>query len=234
MQPELLRNTRLFKGFTDEELSRVLPWAKLRVQDFEKRAMLTHQGDAAADIGILIHGSLLSEKYHVDGKAQIIQTFSPGSTLNAEAVFSSIGTSPATLTANRSGRVVWIARDSLFHNENIPFGLRERLYGRLLEIIADDSIRLMYKSDVLSLRTVRGRIMAHLSIISEKRGSRTVNIGMNQDEFARYLCVDRSSLSYELNKLRRSGIINFNKKTYNLQPIADPDPSRIIINYSIL
>jgi CRP-like cAMP-binding protein len=217
MRPELLRDTRLFKGFTDAELDLVCRCARLRVQDFEKHALLTHQGDAVTDIGILLRGGLLSEKYHMDGKAQIIRTFSPGSTLNAEAAVSSLGTAPTTITANRNGRVVWIPRDALFRGKGIPSDLKERLYNNLLEIMADDSIKLMYKSDVLSVRTVRGRIMAHLSVMSEKHDSRTINIGMNQEEFARYLCVDRSSLSYELNKLRRAGLIDFSKKIYRLK-----------------
>jgi CRP-like cAMP-binding protein len=43
-----------------------------------------------------------------------------------------------------------------------------------------------------------------------------VNIGMNQEELAQYLCVDRSSLSFELNKMRKEGILDFRKKTYTL------------------
>jgi CRP-like cAMP-binding protein len=217
MHEETLLKTRLFKDFTDRELSHIRFCVKFRVQDFEKNALLTQQGDAVTDVGFLLRGSLLSEKYHMDGRAQIIRTFSPGSVLNAEAAASSLGTAPTTITANRSGRIVWAPYDSLIRNENIPSNLRERLRDRLLEIIADDNIRLMYKSDVLSVRTVRGRIMAHLSIMSEKRGSRTINIGMNQEEFARYLCVDRSSLSQELNKLRRANVIDFRKKTYTLR-----------------
>jgi CRP-like cAMP-binding protein len=63
---------------------------------------------------------------------------------------------------------------------------------------------------------VRGRIMVYLSILSEKRGSLTENINMNQEELSQYLCVDRSSLSYELNKMRKEGILDFRKKTYTL------------------
>jgi CRP-like cAMP-binding protein len=223
MYRETLRNSRLFRGFTDREFSGIRNCVKFRLQDFERRALLTHQGDIVTDIGVLLQGSLLSEKYHVDGKAQIIRTFSPGSVLNAEAAASSFGTAPTTITANRSGRAAWMSYDALFHNANIPAELRERLYVRLLEIMADDNIRLTYKSDVLSARAARDRIMAHLSIMSEKRGSRTVNIGMNQEEFARYLCVDRSTLSSELNKLRRSGVIDFNRKSYTLKLNYDFD-----------
>jgi CRP-like cAMP-binding protein len=75
---------------------------------------------------------------------------------------------------------------------------------------------MMHKSDILTVRTVRGRIMAYLSIISEKRNNLTVKIDMNQEELAQYLCVDRSVLSSELNKMRKEGVLNFNKKTYTL------------------
>jgi CRP-like cAMP-binding protein len=212
----MFRKSRLFSGITDEDFARLCSRVRRRAEDFERKQVLVRQGDSAYEIGILIKGGLLSEKYHIDGRVQIVRAFSPYSVVNLEAASSSVKTCPTSITANRSGCVVWLPFNELFNEDTLPDDARKTLIDNMLAILADDHIRMMYKSDMLAVRTVRGRIMAYLSIISEKRGDLTVKLSMNQEELAQYLCVDRSSLSFELNKMRKEGILDFRKKTYTL------------------
>ena len=86
----------------------------------------------------------------------------------------------------------------------------------MAKILSDENIKIMYKVDVLSKRTIRERITTHLSIISEKRNSRTFDIGMTQEQFAQYLCINRSTLSKELNNMRREGLITFSGSRYTI------------------
>ena len=89
----------------------------------------------------------------------------------------------------------------------------------MTKILSDQNIKIMYKVDVLSKRTIRERIITYLSIISEKRNSHTFDIGMTQEQFAQYLCINRSTLSKELNDMRREGLISFYKTTYTIHTI---------------
>jgi CRP-like cAMP-binding protein len=61
-----------------------------------------------------------------------------------------------------------------------------------------------------------GRIWSASQKTRPRRADQTVSIGMNQEEFANYLCVDRSSLSYELNLMKKEGVIDYKGKTYTL------------------
>jgi CRP-like cAMP-binding protein len=216
MDLDLLRNAELFRGFTDADFAKICASVRRRVQDFERKDVLVRQGAPVSEIGVLIRGGLLSEKYHINGRVQIIRTFSPYAAVNLDAVCSSFRTGPTTITANRSGRIIWLSFDDLIQGEAVSAAVNKALFDRIAAILADENIRLMYKSDILAMRTVRGRIMAYFSILSEKRGSLTIDIDMNQEELAQYLCLDRSSLSLELNKMRREGILDFNKKIYTL------------------
>ena len=74
----------------------------------------------------------------------------------------------------------------------------------------------MYKIDVLSKRTLQERVLTYLSVISEKKGKDTFDISMNQEQFAQYLCVNRSVLSKELNKMRQKGLIDYRKNWYTI------------------
>ncbi len=59
-------------------------------------------------------------------------------------------------------------------------------------------------------------MLTYLSIIREKKGRDTFDISMNQEQFAQYLCVNRSVLSKELNQMRNAGLIDYKKNRYTI------------------
>jgi CRP-like cAMP-binding protein len=216
MELETLKRSRLFKGMPREVFGSICAAVPPGLKKFEKNSFLCYQGERMTSIGVLLEGNLLSLKFHFDGRTHVFRTFSPPSVVGLETVVSAGKIAPVSIAANTDGLMAWIPYDKLVHSEDIAPDIRRMIFDNILEIMADDSIKLMFKSDILSMRTVRDRILAYLSIVSERRNSNTVNIGMNQEEFARYLCVDRSSLSQELNILRREGILDFSGKTFTL------------------
>ncbi|MDR1246838.1 MAG: Crp/Fnr family transcriptional regulator [Clostridiales Family XIII bacterium] len=216
MYPSILKNSGLFDELPSRDFMQLCSCVKRRTEDFEKKQVLVYQGDSVSEIGILTKGSLVGEKYHMDGRVQIIRIFSPYSVVNLDAASSSAKTCPISITATDSGRIIWIPFDEMFKGDDLSADVRKTLFDNIMSILADDNIRMMHKSDILAVRTLRERIMAYFSIVSEKRGDMTVRLSMNQEELARYLCVDRSSLSSELNKMRKEGVLDFSKKTYTL------------------
>ncbi|MDO4485696.1 MAG: helix-turn-helix domain-containing protein [Bacillota bacterium] len=62
----------------------------------------------------------------------------------------------------------------------------------------------------------RDRIMVYLNILSRKSGSSVVTVKMNREQQAQFLCVSRSALSNELNKMKREKIIDFNKEKFEI------------------
>jgi CRP-like cAMP-binding protein len=218
MNTQIFRKSKLFRDFTDGEISLITQSVNMWRQRFVKNEILTYQGQVVRNIGIINKGTLVEEKYHFDGRKQIIRIFMPYFVINLEAVTSSIQTSPASIIANQSGDILWINYDDLLRCGASSPEMMLKLSTHISRFISDESIKLMYKADILSIRTVRGRILAYLSIVSERRADRTVSIGMNQEEFAHYLCVDRTSLSYELNLMKKEGMVDFRGKTYTLPP----------------
>jgi len=206
---EKLKGAELFRGLSAEKVLRIVSEGKAKNRNFERGETLVRQGEAVRDIGILLAGILFEEKNHLDGRRQILQALAPQSYVCIEAAFSSPKTAPCAIVAAEPGNIVWLRGDALLKNEV--------LMKNALRLLSDESIRRLYKADVLSIRTVRGRILSYLSIVSERRGTKTINIGMTQEEFAEFLCVDRTSLTYELGKMRREGILEVRGKIYLLK-----------------
>jgi CRP-like cAMP-binding protein len=57
--------------------------------------------------------------------------------------------------------------------------------------------------------------------MAEKQGKDSFDIGMDREQLAQYLGVNRSALSHELSVMRREGLIDFTKSRFKLLPGID-------------
>ncbi len=209
-------NTPLFRKISEEEFSQICAIISPAIKTYNKNEIITMQGEEVWDLGILKEGSVFAAKYHYDGSTQLLKLLHSKDILGLESVSSTFCTSPCTLTAGEYCSVVFFSYDRLINSGRLAPKTEKILMQNILNILSDENIRSMYKVDVLSRRTLRERITTHLSIISEKRNKKSFDIGMTQEQFAQYLCVNRSVLSNELNKMRKDGLIDFHRSFFTI------------------
>lgn len=195
------------------EISREEAATELRfqVQTWEREELILLEGETVTDIAVLHSGTVRGEKFHMEGNVDLMYMYRKGETFGAEAAVSRFKSSPLTYIANEEAAII---RIPLSHIQESPWA--EPITQALLQILADDNIKKLYKIEVLSKRGLRDRILTHLRLMSQKAGSRTFSIHMDRLQFAQYLCVNRSALSYELNQMKREGIIRFKKDRFEL------------------
>jgi CRP-like cAMP-binding protein len=205
----VLKKSRIFQGLDGQEILKVCNIVMPSEKVYSKNQIIVNQGEPVHKIGVLKKGSAISVKYHFDGNTQILRIYNQGEVFSLDVVNTSLSTSPATLISQTDCEVVFIPYPKLLDSESVSDSAKKRIMSNAGEILSNELIRLAYKIDVLSKRTLRERIMTYLSLIRERNEDSTFDIGMNQEQFAQYLCVNRSVLSNELNKMRKSGLINY-------------------------
>ena len=75
----------------------------------------------------------------------------------------------------------------------------------------------MEKIDIVSKPTLREKILAYLSLQAQKQQSRYIEIPLNRQDMAQFLCSNRSAMTRELSKMKEEGIIDFDGSTFVLQ-----------------
>ena len=205
----LLKNSKIFQGLGDDEIEKICNTVVPTEKEYSKNQVIVNQGEPVSKIGILKEGSAISMKYHFNGDAQILRIYNQGELFSLDAVNTTLLTSPVTLISQTDSVVVFIPYGKIFEADSISPETKKVIMSNSSEILSNELIRLMYKIDVLSKRTLRERILTYLSLIRERSGSDTFDIGMNQEQLAQYLCVNRSVLSKELNQMRKSGLIDY-------------------------
>jgi len=216
-----LKKSKLFNGLDDSDLQKIIRFAVPSEARYRKNQIIVNQGDSVSRIGILQKGSAISFKNHFNGNTQILRIYNQGEIFSLDAVNTTPMTSPVAISAQSDILVVFVPYLRIFQTEEIGPEVKKTILSNSSEILSNELIRLMYKIDVLSKRTLQERILTYLSLIGEKSGSSTFDIGMTQDQLAQYLCVNRSVLSKELNEMRRAGLIDYHKKQFTLLRNAD-------------
>jgi CRP-like cAMP-binding protein len=92
------------------------------------------------------------------------------------------------------------------------------LTRNLLTMTCRENLMLTIRDTLLAPKRARDRIEAYLSQVYLEKKSLDFFIPFDQQQLADYLNLDRSVVSKELNKLKRSGILWFNRNHFILQP----------------
>lgn len=198
-------------GIPEIEQKNAVRRLQIRIREYKEEELIFLEGEEIKEIAILHSGTVRGEKFHMEGAVDLMYIYKHGEIFGAEAPVSRMKTSPLTYMANEKAEVIFIDFQSAIQTE-----YASRIALGLLQILADDNIKKLYKIEVLSKRGLRDRIMTYLKIINSKAGGSEFCIHMDREQFAQYLCVNRSALSYELNQMKREGIIDFKKDHFRI------------------
>ena len=220
MKPLTLIDEEYMKTIEQSGILREIPWnrhefaardMKIKVKQYAEEEIIFSEEEEIKGLAILHCGTVRGEKFHLEGDVDLMYMYQRGEIFGAEATVSRLRTSPLTYIANEETTVL-----TADFTDVLASDYSMQLMLALLHILADDNIKKLYKIETLSKRGLRERIMTYLRIISKKASSDTFSVHMDREQFAQYLCVNRSALSYELNQMKRDGLIDFKKDEFKI------------------
>ena len=169
-----------------------------------KDSLIFCEKDVIDKVCIVNKGSVRSEKVYPDGDIHIMQIYEVGGVFALETALSKLKTSPLEYICNEDSTIVFVPIRAIESSD-----YRNEIMDTLVQRMASDSIKNMYKIEILAERGLRQRILLYLHILQKKSGTKKVSVKMDREQMAQYLCVNRSALSNELNKMKREKIIDF-------------------------
>ena len=216
MDYKLLENAPLFKDVPPEEINVMLQCLGTEERDYDKGETIFHAGDVIHNIGLVLTGRVQIENDDVWGNKSVMESVGPGfafaesyACLPGEPLMvSAIAAEPSHILFLDTGRVLTTCPSACTHHN--------RLIHNLLYIMAKKNLMLTRKIDHMGQRSIREKVMAYLSFESEKQKKKTVGIPFNRQQLADYLAVDRSALSAELSRMKKDGLIEFEKNIFTL------------------
>lgn len=206
----------LFKGIAPEDLDGMLHCLGARETRFSKGEVILQEGSPVRDVGLLLSGRVQLIRTDFYGNRSIMMDITPGR-LFAES-FACAGTehSPVSAIAAEDCRILLLDCRRLLTTCSHACSFHSRVIYNLLQIVAEKNLALHRKSMITAGRSTRDKLLTYLQMQAQEAGRSNFTIPFDRQELADYLEVDRSGLSATLSKLKKEGILDYNKNRFQL------------------
>lgn len=207
--------SKLFSGLSPEECEEFIEYTKPSKILLKKNESLCDEGMLIDSFGILLTGRLKGAKYRYDGTLDFIEIYTKSDIVNLETVCTPTRISPVQISAMEESEIMLFDHKIVYEVEPKKSNYF-KIQANIIQILANENVKKLYKIDVLYKKALRDRIMVFLRHLESRLGSSEFHIRMDREQFAQYLGVNRSALSHELSLMRKEGIIDFKKDFFRL------------------
>lgn len=213
---EILKNTQLFTDIDEKEIIPMLECLSVKLIDFSENEIIFKENEYPKFVGIVLFGEVLIENYNLNGNRNIINKVGVGELFLEEFVSSDTKKLPISVVSKTDSKIL------VFDFNKIMYGCMgcknyyTKLVFNMLKIVAKKSILLTEKANILSKRSTREKILTYLNYEMVKNNANTFEIPYNRQQLSDFLFIDRSAMSSELSKLKKEGILDFDKNTFKI------------------
>jgi len=212
----VLRSVELFSGLDPGELDSVLGCIGAVAKTVRKGSAILHAGDKPEQIGVVLRGQMRIVRDDYEGNRSLVAILSPGDIFAEALCCADVDESPVTVLADVDSRVLLLPFGRMLQVCSNSCSFHRELIKNILRLTAEKNLRMQKHMEILSMKTIRARVVRYIESFSLKPGCEIV-VPLNREELANYLCVERSALSHELMKMKADGLIDYNKNRFILK-----------------
>ena len=202
-----LQDCKLFKN-TRIDINRI------EIRDYPSNYSFAMESDISKSVGIVLEGKVLIKAYSLGGNNFTLNSIDEGQIFGDILIFSNEhNTFPGTLITQGKTKIALIPNkvfEKFLFNDN-------DLLRNFLRLLSDKSYALNYKSRLLGQDSVRDKILFYLFHQRRIQNSKVIKLNMTKEELANQLFVQRPSLSRELARMKKDGIIDYDRYTVTLK-----------------
>ncbi len=209
-----ISDNKLFTGITAENLSAMFSCMGSYEKKYSKNENILYEGDTVNFVGIVLKGAVKIINSDYDGNEVVIAEVTEGDMFAEVFACAEIFRSPVNIVSASESVVLFIDYRKIVTTCSSSCAFHHKLISNMLKIIARKSLYLNRRIDIISKRTLRDKILTYFHY--ESMGRKHFTISMNREELANFLCADRSALSNELSKMKKDGLIDYNKNDFKL------------------
>jgi len=210
-----IQSTELFNGIDPVKVEAMLSCVSAEIRSVRKGCIILMTGDAPEHFGVVLTGQVHIVHEDYDGNRSLIAVISPGGIFAEAVCCAGVSESPVTVIVDHDSTVLLLSFKRILHICPSSCSFHKKLIENMLGILASKNLSLQSHMEILSMKSVRSRVLRYIESFSPKKGHEII-IPLNREELANYLCVDRSALSHELMRMKKDGLIDYRKNRFIL------------------
>ena len=206
----------MFNGISLTSCQTLMNCLGCREKSYKKDQIIPASENSARQIGIVISGCVHTIKEDIWGDRNILVRMRDNDIFGESFACSADQMSSVSFQARSKTDVIMLPFNKVVHNCNNSCVFHHRLIENMVGLLAEKNRRLIQKSEIVSRKTLREKLMAYLSMQSQEAGSKSFIVPIGRVELAEYISADRSSITRELNAMRDEGIIDFKRNSFTI------------------
>ncbi len=212
---ETLKVHPLFKGITEEEITRMFACLSFQVKLFQKDEYIALEGDPITCIGIIMSGEVMVHRESPTGERIILTRLKDKGMFGEVAAYTK-GQWMASALATKDTEILLFPPAAIFgFCPNACFS-HQILIKNMLYIVSEKALLLQQKVQMLSLKSIRKKVSWYLLLRYEQVNDITFTIPLKRQDLSDYLQVTRPSLSRELMAMKEDGLIEYKGNQFKL------------------
>lgn len=212
-------NSKLFLDIEEGPLEDYLRESHSFIREFSPNSYIFYEGDPCQYFFVLIDGMVQVERTSSQGKRVLVNRFQNKGTVFGEVyVFLKGRPYDYSCLSLEGAKVLFIPKEAL---EPLRGPVAAKLCQNMLSILSNKALFLNKKLLVQGAGGLKEKIAMYILQLGGDKG--VIELELNREELADYLGVARPSLSRQLMKMEKDGLIQVSKNQikYDIEALED-------------
>jgi CRP-like cAMP-binding protein len=205
---ENLLHCPLFNGVEQSDLYSMIKCLDGKNVTVPKGSPVFTEGSPVQFVGVVLSGTVQVVREDYYGNRSVLTILQPGELFAEAFFFAGLEAMPVSVIAIKDSHVLLLDCKRILTSCPNPCHFHSLLLKNLLQEIAQKNLALSQKIRYMSQKTTKEKLMAYLLDQAKQHGSSEFIIPFDRQALADYLGVERSAMSAELSKLKKSGRID--------------------------
>lgn len=204
----------LFKNISGNRKDELLKILKADTFIFKKNSIILNILKQNNIIVYIEYGHIQIIRNDYNGNTIIIEDLKNNSTFSS--ITSSISNNDYEIITKEDSKIIVFEYSNIINYEG-NLKSYNMFIKNLLNLLSDKTLEKTERIEIITKKTIRDKLLEYFDIASKKNGSKKITLSSSFTELANYLGVDRSSMSRELNSLKREGFIDIKGRKITLK-----------------
>jgi CRP-like cAMP-binding protein len=212
---ENISKNALFQNVSIESIEKMMPCFDMKKRNFAEKDIIPTVEGSKEYICLLLEGAVSVSRISIDGSLDLLEYMEDTGVFGDAFAFANREDEFITV-CEKDCSVLFIEKGQITKRCSNACQHHTQVVENLLQLMAGKAVHLTEKVDILSHRSIRGKLMSYFRIQSTKQNNLTFELPFSLLKLANYLCIDRSAMMRELKKMKDDEMIEMDGRMVTL------------------
>ena len=213
-ETDAVMRSYLFQGVKEEEMRNMLSCLNAGKRTYKKGEMILRAGDPTGEIGLVLSGRADISRDDYWGNRHIISAVQPGECFGESYAVMHGSAMCVSVQAAADTEVLFLDMDHVLRVCSSACAFHSRMIRNLVTLLSSRNLALNEKMTHITQHTLREKLLSYLTSESIRQHSAYFDIPFDRQQLADYLNADRSAVSGELSRMKKEGILDYQKNHF--------------------